>query len=129
VGGERCGGHGGNLGLVESVRLSLHCNGADGLVWRTTQQTGNLAVIVVGGGLFVLLTFALTTELFATNSPSVLYSQAVDKIRASDAVRLPSLHLLYTNGIARRTLTTPTQIHPFPPFISSSKGKSTPTPR
>jgi len=36
----------------------------------------------------VLLTFALTTELFATNSPSVLYSQAVDKIRASDAVSL-----------------------------------------
>lgn len=55
-------------------------------MWRTTQQTGNLAVIAIGGGLFVILAFALTTELFATNSPSVLYSQAVDKIRASDAV-------------------------------------------
>lgn len=39
----------------------------------------------------VVLTFALTTELFATNSPSVLYSQAVDKIRASDAVCPPSI--------------------------------------
>ena len=107
--GGRCGCHGGNLGLVESVRLYLRGLGrAYGSVWRTTQQTGNLAVIVVGGGLFVLLTFALTTELFATNSPSVLYSQAVDKIRASDAVCLPFLPLLYANKIARRTPTTPT---------------------
>jgi hypothetical protein len=121
VGGERCGDHGGNLGLVESVRLFLHYIGADKLVWRTTQQTGNLAVIVVGGGLFVLLTFALTTELFATNSPSVLYSQAVDKIRASDAVRPSFFHTSHTHEIARRTLTTPTQIHPLPAFISSSK--------
>lgn len=56
------------------------------VVWRSTQQTGNLAVVLVGASLVVVLTFALTTELFATNSPSVLYSQAVDKIRASDAV-------------------------------------------
>lgn len=53
---------------------------------RTTRQTGNLTVILVGGGLFVILAFALTTELFAKNSPSVLYSQAVDMIRDSNAV-------------------------------------------
>ena len=56
------------------------------VVGRTVRQTGNLGVIIFGGGLFVLLTLSLTTELFARNSPSVLYSQAVDKIRASDAV-------------------------------------------
>jgi import inner membrane translocase subunit TIM21 len=55
-------------------------------VWRTTQQTGNLAIIVIGGGLFVILTLALTTELFAKNSPSVLYSECIDMIRDSDAV-------------------------------------------
>jgi import inner membrane translocase subunit TIM21 len=66
-------------------------------VVRTTQQTGNLSVILVGGGLFVILAFALTTELFAKNSPSVLYAQAVDMIRASDTVsdlQLPTSVLL-----------------------------------
>ncbi|KAK4683614.1 hypothetical protein P7C73_g6624, partial [Tremellales sp. Uapishka_1] len=70
--------------------------GVGGKVARTTAQTGNLTVILIGGTLFVVLTFALTTELFAKNSPSVLYSQAVDMIRASDAVRnsysRPRLH-------------------------------------
>ncbi|OCF43385.1 hypothetical protein I317_02825 [Kwoniella heveanensis CBS 569] len=60
--------------------------GIGGKLVRTTQQTGNLTVILFGGALFVILTFALTTELFAKNSPSVLYSQAVDMIRASDAL-------------------------------------------
>jgi import inner membrane translocase subunit TIM21 len=57
-------------------------------VGRTTRQTGNLTVVILGGGLFVVLTIALTTELFAKNSPSVLYSQAVDMIRESDAVSI-----------------------------------------
>ena len=52
---------------------------------RTTQQTGNLTVILIGGTLFVILAFALTTELFAKNSPSVLYSAAVDMIQTSDS--------------------------------------------
>ncbi|WRT65698.1 uncharacterized protein IL334_002644 [Kwoniella shivajii] len=60
--------------------------GIGGKLVRSTQQTGNLAVILVGGTLFVILTLALTTELFAKNSPSVLYSQAVDMIRDSDAL-------------------------------------------
>lgn len=71
------------------------CTSADeDVVWRSTQQTGNLAVVLVGASLVVVLTFALTTELFATNSPSVLYSQAVDKIRASDAVS-PESHIAH----------------------------------
>ena len=57
-----------------------------GKLVRAGQQTGNLGVILVGGGLLVVLTIALTTELFAKNSPSVLYSQAVDRIRQSGAV-------------------------------------------
>ena len=65
-------------------------------VVRTTRQTGNLGVILVGGTLFAILTFALTTELFAKNSPSVLYSAAVDTIRESDAVSpLPLTKLVY----------------------------------
>lgn len=59
---------------------------ANEIVARAGRQTGNLSVILVGGTLFVILAFALSTELFAKNSPSVLYSQAVDLIRASDAV-------------------------------------------
>jgi import inner membrane translocase subunit TIM21 len=58
-----------------------------------TRQTGNLSVILVGGTLFVVLAFALTTELFAKNSPSVLYSRAVDIIRDSDAVRVTHLRV------------------------------------
>ncbi|OWZ70183.1 hypothetical protein AYX14_04439 [Cryptococcus neoformans] len=57
-----------------------------GKLVRTTQQTGNLTVILFGGALFVVLTFALTTELFAKNSPSVLYSHAIDMIRGSNAL-------------------------------------------
>lgn len=63
-------------------------------VVRTTQQTGNLTVIFFGGALFVVLTFALTTELFAKNSPSVLYSHAIDMIRGSNAVRLINVFIL-----------------------------------
>ncbi|ORX33695.1 hypothetical protein BD324DRAFT_639190 [Kockovaella imperatae] len=65
--------------------------GIKGKLGRTVRQTGNLGVILFGGGLFILLTLSLTTELFARNSPSVLYSQAVDKIRQSDAL---DAHLL-----------------------------------
>lgn len=57
-------------------------------VGRTVKQSANLGIILLGGGLFVVLTLSLTTELFAKNSPSVLYSQAVDLIRSSDAVSL-----------------------------------------
>ncbi|WWC68634.1 uncharacterized protein I206_102565 [Kwoniella pini CBS 10737] len=73
--------------------------GLGGKLVRTTQQTGNLAVILVGGTLFVILTLSLTTELFAKNSPSVLYSKAVDMIRDSDALNphlLPPLKFTHT---------------------------------
>jgi hypothetical protein len=57
-----------------------------GVVGRTVRQSGNLGIILFGSGLLIVLTLSLTTELFATNSPGVLYSQAVDKIRKSNAV-------------------------------------------
>ncbi|ODN97450.1 hypothetical protein L198_04014 [Cryptococcus wingfieldii CBS 7118] len=60
--------------------------GLGGKLVRTVRQSGNLAVIIAGGTLFVVLTLALTTELFARNSPSVLYAAAVDMIRASDGL-------------------------------------------
>ena len=69
-----------------------------------TTQTGNLTVrpvisrsgmrsarvgvqvILLGGTLFALLTYALTTELFAKNSPTVLHNQAIDLIESSKVV-------------------------------------------
>lgn len=62
------------------------------VVGRTVRQSGNLGIILFGSGLLIVLTLSLTTELFATNSPGVLYSQAVDKIRKSDAVGSPLTH-------------------------------------
>jgi import inner membrane translocase subunit TIM21 len=50
------------------------------------RQSGNLLIVVAGAGLFVVLAIALSTELFAKNSPSVLYSECIDMIRGSDAV-------------------------------------------
>ncbi|KAK1927509.1 hypothetical protein DB88DRAFT_478267 [Papiliotrema laurentii] len=70
-----------------------------GKLGRATRQSANLGIILLGGGLFVVLTLSLTTELFASNSPSVLYSSAVDLIRASDALNahlLPPLKFTHT---------------------------------
>ncbi|WWD16517.1 hypothetical protein CI109_100944 [Kwoniella shandongensis] len=90
--------------------------GLGGKLVRTTQQTGNLTVILVGGALFVILTVALTTELFATNSPSVLYSQAVDMIRASDALNphlLPPLKFTHSPHSSSPVRGTPQIPHTF----------------
>ncbi|KAK8861572.1 hypothetical protein IAR55_002394 [Kwoniella newhampshirensis] len=90
--------------------------GLGGKLVRTTQQTGNLTVILVGGALFVILTVALTTELFAKNSPSVLYSQAVDMIRASDALDphlLPPLKFTHSPHSSSPVRGTPQIPHTF----------------
>ncbi|WVQ74596.1 hypothetical protein IAR50_004197 [Cryptococcus sp. DSM 104548] len=73
--------------------------GLGGKLVRTVRQSGNLAVIIAGGTLFVVLTLALTTELFARNSPSVLYASAVDMIRAShdlDQYLLPPIKFTHS---------------------------------
>ncbi|KIJ45575.1 hypothetical protein M422DRAFT_166548, partial [Sphaerobolus stellatus SS14] len=53
---------------------------------RATARTTNFTVIIVGAGLSALLAYALATELFARNSPTVLYNDACEKIKASPAV-------------------------------------------
>jgi mitochondrial import inner membrane translocase subunit TIM21 len=45
-----------------------------------------LTVILFGAGLSAILVYALATELFAKNSPTVLYGDACDKIRESSSV-------------------------------------------
>ncbi|KAG6829292.1 hypothetical protein H0H92_005046 [Tricholoma furcatifolium] len=57
-----------------------------GKVMRTTARTTNLTVILLGAGLFALLGYSLTTELFSKNSPTVLYGDACDRIKASPKV-------------------------------------------
>ncbi|KIJ21512.1 hypothetical protein PAXINDRAFT_104697 [Paxillus involutus ATCC 200175] len=57
-----------------------------GKVLRTTQRTTNLTVILLGAGLSAVLVYALTSELFSKNSPTVLYSDACELIQASPRV-------------------------------------------
>ncbi|KAF9243861.1 TIM21-domain-containing protein [Melanogaster broomeanus] len=52
----------------------------------TTQRTTNLTVILFGAGLSAVLFYALTSELFSKNSPTVLYSDACERINASPRV-------------------------------------------
>ncbi|KAI0670171.1 TIM21-domain-containing protein [Trametes maxima] len=58
-----------------------------GKVARTTARTTNLAVILAGAGLSIVLIYALTSELFSRNSPTVLYNKACDLIKTSPQVR------------------------------------------
>lgn len=69
---------------------------------RTTARTTNLAVILLGAGLFALLGYSLTTELFSKNSPTVLYGDACERIKASSKVCFSSV-LIYSSLIVRRS--------------------------
>lgn len=53
---------------------------------RTTQRTSNLTVILFGAGLTAVLAYALASELFARNSPTVLYGEACSRITKSPEV-------------------------------------------
>ncbi|KAG5654048.1 hypothetical protein H0H81_008064 [Sphagnurus paluster] len=57
-----------------------------GKVVRTTARTTNLTVILLGAGLSALLVYSLTSELFSKNSPTVIYGDACEKIKASPKV-------------------------------------------
>ncbi|KAF9229589.1 hypothetical protein BS17DRAFT_689985 [Gyrodon lividus] len=57
-----------------------------GKVLRTTQRTTNLTVVLLGAGLSAVLVYALTSELFSKNSPTVLYSDACERIKVSPRV-------------------------------------------
>ena len=56
------------------------------VVLRTTVRTTNLGVILLGAGLSALLIYCLTSELFSTNSPTVIYGDACERIKSSPQV-------------------------------------------
>ncbi|THH18103.1 hypothetical protein EW146_g2830 [Bondarzewia mesenterica] len=62
----------------------------DFLWWRTvlrsTARTTNFTVILFGAGLTAVLVYALTSELFSRNSPTVLYNEACERIKASPRI-------------------------------------------
>lgn len=66
------------------------------LVMRTTARASNFTVILVGAGLSAVLAYALATELFARNSPTRLYSDACDRVKASPAVSGTLLSVAYS---------------------------------
>jgi hypothetical protein len=53
---------------------------------RATARTTNLTVILFGAGLTTVLIYALTSELFSKNSPTVLYNEACERIKSSPRV-------------------------------------------
>ncbi|KAJ7456641.1 TIM21-domain-containing protein, partial [Mycena latifolia] len=77
-----------------------------GKVKRTTARTTNLTVILVGAGLSAVLIYCLTSELFSKNSPSVLYDDACERIKASS--RLAK----YLDGPPRFHLDPPAAVRP-----------------
>lgn len=87
-------------------------------VMRTTARTTNFTVILLGAGLTAVLVYALTSELFARNSPTVLYGEACERIKASPKV--PVLHIAIASlsylpcfGVCRRIRSHGTCNHRF----------------
>jgi len=60
--------------------------GTGGKVMRTTARTSNLLVILFGAGFSAVLIYALTSELFSKNSPTVLHSEACKLIEKSPRI-------------------------------------------
>ncbi|KAF8610493.1 hypothetical protein BDV93DRAFT_430688 [Ceratobasidium sp. AG-I] len=79
---------------------------AGGKAVRATARASNLTVILIGAGLSAVLVYALATELFAKNSPTVIYGESCDRIRSS-----PDL---------ARHLLAPYKFHNNPPSNSAS---------
>ncbi|KAJ7293226.1 TIM21-domain-containing protein [Mycena rebaudengoi] len=77
-----------------------------GKVKRTTARTTNLTVILLGAGLSAVLIYCLTSELFSKNSPSVLYDDACERIKASSRL---AKHL---DGVPRFHLGPPSAARP-----------------
>jgi len=70
-----------------------------GKAMRVTARTTNLTVILFGAGLTTVLIYALTSELFSRNSPTVLYNEACERIKSSPRVAkyLPGLLVSHNN--------------------------------
>jgi import inner membrane translocase subunit TIM21 len=62
---------------------------------RATARTTNLTVILFGAGLTTVLIYALTSELFSRNSPTVLYNEACERIKSSPRVCDHALRFFY----------------------------------
>ncbi|KAJ6519494.1 TIM21-domain-containing protein [Mycena sanguinolenta] len=77
-----------------------------GKVKRTTARTTNLTVILAGAGLSAVLIYCLTSELFSKNSPSVLYGDACERIKASSKLAK------YLDGPPRFYLEPPAAVRP-----------------
>lgn len=60
-------------------------------VARATVQTSRSALLLGGAAITLVLTYALTTELFAKNSPTVVFSDACKRVTNSGAI---AKHLL-----------------------------------
>ncbi|KAH8835428.1 TIM21-domain-containing protein [Flagelloscypha sp. PMI_526] len=58
-----------------------------GKVFRSTVNTTNFIVILVGASLCCVLFYSLTSELFSPNSPTVLYGDACDRLEGSSRVK------------------------------------------
>jgi import inner membrane translocase subunit TIM21 len=69
---------------------------------RATARTTNLTVILFGAGLTTVLIYALTSELFSKNSPTVLYNEACERIKSSPRVCDHTPRFVY---ILKRTCT------------------------
>lgn len=54
---------------------------------RATARTTNALVILFGAGFTGMLGYALISELFSKNSPTVLHAQACELIKSSPKVR------------------------------------------
>ncbi|TBU34974.1 TIM21-domain-containing protein [Dichomitus squalens] len=83
---------------------------AAGKVVRTTARTTNLVVILAGAGLTIVLMYALTSELFSRNSPTVLYNKSCELIKAS-----PQVH---------QYLHEPLVFHNHPPTVSRPRHRN-----
>ncbi len=68
---------------------------------RTTARVTNFTVILFGASLSMVLAWALATELFARNSPTVLYGDACEKVKAS-----PDVSEIWVSDYCRRILRT-----------------------
>ncbi|KAJ3807108.1 TIM21-domain-containing protein [Lentinula aff. lateritia] len=82
---------------------------AGGKIKRTTARTTNLIVIVFGAGLTAVLLYAVTSELFSKNSPTVLYGESCEKIKTSPQVA--------------RYLRGPLSFHMTPPSAERPRGR------
>ncbi|VDB85812.1 unnamed protein product [Peniophora sp. CBMAI 1063] len=73
-----------NFGGQEQKKWSELSTG--GKAVRATARTSNMVVIMFGAGLTALLGYALTSELFSSNSPTVLYNEACERIKSNPRV-------------------------------------------